>query len=73
MRLYIAAMVINLSMIAALMVLVELGNVYVVVPTMTALGPLIVLQYGYWLWQRGYERTTRQYLQTEPLQGKEPP
>jgi hypothetical protein len=33
MRLYIAAMAINLSMIAALMVLLELGNVYVVDPT----------------------------------------
>ncbi len=62
----IAAMAITLGTIAALMVLLGLGNVYVAVPAMTVLGPLMVLQYGYWLRRRGHERTTWQYLQTEP-------
>jgi hypothetical protein len=63
----IAAMAITLGAIAALMVLLGLGNVYVAEPAMTVLGPLMVLQYGYWLRRRGHERTTWQYLQIEPL------
>ncbi len=63
----IAAMAITLGTIVALMALSALANVYVAVPAMTALGPLMVLQYGYWLRRRGYERTTWPYLQTEPL------
>jgi len=62
----IAAMAITLGTIAALMALIGLGNVYVAVPAMTVLGPLMILQYGYWLQRRGHERTTWQYLQTEP-------
>jgi hypothetical protein len=63
----IAAMVINLITLAALIAILVLGNVPAIVPVMTALGPLMVLQYGYWLRRRGPERTTRQYLQAEPL------
>ena len=34
---------------------------------MVVLGPLMVLQYGYWRLRRGRERTTWAYLQSEPL------
>ena len=37
-------------------------------PVMVVLGPLQVLQYLYWSRRRGQERTTRQYLQEEPIQ-----
>jgi hypothetical protein len=63
----IAAIAIGLGTIAALMVLLQLGNVYATVPVMSVLGPLMALQYGYWLRRRGQERTMRQYLQPEPL------
>ena len=35
-------------------------------PVMVVLGPLMVAQYLTWIWQRGTERTTWQYLQAEP-------
>ena len=35
-------------------------------PVMVVLGPLMVVQYAFWRWKRGAERTTRQYLQAEP-------
>jgi hypothetical protein len=63
----IAAMAINLGTIAATLGFLQLARVEVGVPLMTALGPLMVLQYGYWMRKRGQERTTWQYLQTEPL------
>jgi hypothetical protein len=44
----------------------------VTLPAMTPLGPLMVLQYVYWVRQRGPERTTRQYLQAEPLRNAAP-
>ena len=34
------------------------------------LGPLIIVQYVYWTRRRGRERTTRQYLQAEPMRGQ---
>jgi hypothetical protein len=63
----IVAMAINLGVIASLMALIVLVNANVMVPVMTVLGPLMALQYGYWLRRRGHERTTRQYLLIEPL------
>jgi hypothetical protein len=36
-------------------------------PVMIVLGPLMIVQYGYWRGRRGPERTTRQYLRAEPL------
>ena len=35
-------------------------------PVMMVLGPLMVLQYAWWIRRRGAERTTWQYLQAEP-------
>lgn len=35
-------------------------------PVMVVLGPLMVLQYAWWIRRRGAERTTWQYLQAEP-------
>ena len=36
-------------------------------PVMVVLGPLMALQYIYWCWQRGQERTTMQYLRENPV------
>jgi hypothetical protein len=63
----IAAMAINLGTIAATMAFLQLAKVEVGVPLMTALGPLMVVQYGFWIRRLGRERTTWQYLQAEPL------
>lgn len=62
----IAAVVINLATIAAMLAFLQLANLEVTLPAMTALGPLMVLQYAYWMRRRGRERTTWQYLQAEP-------
>jgi hypothetical protein len=63
----IVAMAINLGTIAATMAFLQLAKVEVGVPLMTALGPLMVVQYGFWIRRLGRERTTWQYLQAEPL------
>ena len=39
---------------------------------MTPLGPLMVLQYVYWVHWRGPERTSREYLQAEPVRSVAP-
>jgi hypothetical protein len=62
-----AAIAINLGAIAATMAFLQLARMEVAVPLMTGLGPLMVLQYGYWVRRRGQERTTWEYLQAEPL------
>jgi hypothetical protein len=62
-----AAMTINLGAIAATMAFLQLARLHVAVPLMTGLGPLMVLQYGYWIRRLGRERTTWQSLQAEPL------
>ena len=63
----IAAIAINLATIGGLMAFLVLANASVSVPVMTVLGPLMVLQYGYWRRALGQERTTWQYLQAEPF------
>jgi hypothetical protein len=35
-------------------------------PVMVVLGPLMIIQYAFWRWRRGVERTTWQYLRAEP-------
>lgn len=62
-----AAIVINLGAIAATIAYLQLARMEVAVPLMTGLGPLMVLQYAYWVRRRGQERTTWEYLQAEPL------
>lgn len=37
-----------------------------VFPLMVVLGPLMILQFVFWRWKRGVERTTWQYQQAEP-------
>jgi hypothetical protein len=68
----IAAMATNLLTIAATMAFLQLAKVEVAVPLLTGLGPLIVVQYGYWMRRRGQERTTWRYLQMEPLDSRTP-
>jgi hypothetical protein len=63
----ILAMAVNLVTLATLMTLLVVGNVPVIVPVMTIVGPLMVAQYGYWNRRRRPERTMHEYLQAEPL------
>lgn len=60
-----AAITINILAVALLLLLLVLG-VRVSFPVLVLLGPLTVLQYFFWQWRRGPERTTWQYLQAEP-------
>ena len=63
----IAAIIINLGTIAATMAFLQLARLEVAVPLMTRLGPLMVVQYAFWVRRRGPERTTWDYLRAEPL------
>jgi hypothetical protein len=55
----VTAILVALGGIAAIMLL----PITEVFPVMIILGPLMLLQYAYWIRQRGQERTTYQYLQ----------
>ncbi len=57
------AMVIALGAISAIM----LAHIADTFPLMIVLAPLMIAQYVYWSRMKGRERTTRQYLQAEPL------
>lgn len=63
----IAAMTIGLGAISLLIVSLISGLLIGTFPVMVVLGPLMVLQYVYWKRQLKQERTTWQYLQSEPL------
>jgi hypothetical protein len=63
----LVALAIALGTLGALLTLLELRGVPAMLPAMTPLGPLMVLQYVYWVHRRGPERTTRAYLQAEPV------
>jgi hypothetical protein len=62
----IASLAGNLSLIVLLLSVAVLSRLQVLFPVMIVLGPLILLQYGYWRRRCGRERTTWQYLQAEP-------
>jgi hypothetical protein len=62
----LAAAALAVATLAALLALLDLGVVRATIPAMVVLGPLLVAQYLFWR-RRGRERTTREYLQTEPL------
>jgi len=61
----ITAMLVALGAIAVIMLL-PIADVF---PVMIVLGPLMVLQYAYWIRLRGRERSTQQYLQAEGVSG----
>ena len=63
----LAAMALALAALGAMLALLALEVVRVTIPAMVALGPLMVLQYVYWVRRRGAERTTWQYLEAEPV------
>jgi hypothetical protein len=67
----LAALLACSATIAAVFALSLLGAV-AIFPVMALLGPVMVSQYAWWVWRRGAERTTRQYLQTEPLRDPTP-
>jgi hypothetical protein len=64
----LASLVSNLGLIVALLTAAAISQSQVPFPVMVILGPLILLQYAYWRRRCGRERTTRQYLQAEPIQ-----
>lgn len=66
------ALALSLATIGTLLALVELRGVRVTLPVMALLGPLMVAQYLYWR-RRSPERTTRQYLQADPVAPRERP
>ena len=66
------ALAVALGTLGALLTLLELRGLPATLPAMTSLGPLMVLQYVYWVHRRGPERTTREYLQAEPVQSAAP-
>jgi hypothetical protein len=63
------AMFVLLGVLTTMLLLLNLGFVKSAIPAMVIFGPLMLLQYGYWRWRRGPERTMAQYLQSEPLGG----
>jgi hypothetical protein len=67
----LAALLASPAVIAAVFALSLLGEV-TIFPVMALLGPVMVFQYAWCARRCGAERTTRQYLQTEPLLGRAP-
>ena len=63
----ILAMVLGFVTIGLLVVSVISGWLVGAFPVMVVLGPLMVIQYIYWHQRLEMERTTLQYLQTEPI------
>ena len=59
---------IGLTLFVSVLVLglIELEWISTFIPMMVVFAPLMLLQYLYWHWQRGSERTMVQYLQAEP-------
>ncbi len=65
----LAALLSGLGVLVLLFVLPMSGAWAKIFPVMVVLGPLIGLQYLYWRYRRGAERTMWQYLLAEPTQG----
>jgi hypothetical protein len=63
----IGSLVGNLGLIVALLTVAIVSRLQVLFPVMILLGPLMIVQYAYWRRRIGRERTTRQYLQAEPV------
>ncbi len=59
----ILATILVVITIALVTVLAQAGTIF---PVMVILSPIIVVQYVFWRWRRGIERTTRQYRADEP-------
>jgi hypothetical protein len=64
----IATLMGNLGLIVTLLTVAVMTRMQVLFPVMILLGPLMIAQYAYWRRRCGRERTTRQYLQAEPMQ-----
>ncbi len=60
------AEVISFVTLASILLLLYAGSIVKFFPLMVVLGPLMVIQFVYWRWKRGPERTTWQYRQAEP-------
>lgn len=57
---------VGIGVLGAVLLVLELGLITAAIPVMVALGPLMVAQYVFWS-RRLPHRTTRQYLNAEPL------
>jgi hypothetical protein len=64
----VAAVAVNMLAVGLVLLLLLMG-LRATFPVMVVLGPLTVLQYVFWTWRRGTERTTWQYMQAEPHTG----
>jgi hypothetical protein len=62
----ILGLVVTVGALAAVFLLPAMGLLQATFPVMTVLGPLMVMQYLFWRYRSGVERTTHQYLQSEP-------
>lgn len=67
----LAALATSLAVVAALFGLALLGVLAGGFPLMVVLGPLMVVQYRYWIGTRRRERTTWEYLRGTPRRGLE--
>jgi hypothetical protein len=63
----ISGLVGNLGLIVTLLTVAIINRFQVLFPVMIVLGPLMITQYAYWRRRIMHERTTRQYLQAEPI------
>jgi hypothetical protein len=63
----VSAIVISVAAMAALLAVVQLSLIDDAIPVMLLLGPSMVGQYIFWSRRHPHERTTWQYLQSEPL------
>ena len=63
----VTALLVGVAAMAALLAVVQLRLIDEAIPVMLLLGPLMVAQCHFWARRRPHERTTWQYLQSEPL------
>jgi hypothetical protein len=63
----LVALMMGLTVIDAMLALLDVRVFPVTLPAMLALGPLMLAQYVWWARRSGGERTTWQYQQAEPL------
>jgi hypothetical protein len=61
------ALAVGIAVIVGVLALIQTGVIDFTVPVMVVLGPLMVAQYAITVRRHGSERTTREYLQAEPL------
>jgi hypothetical protein len=64
---WLSSVVVGLLGLLSSMELIQLGIIATVVPVMVLLGPLTFATYAFWASRQGSGRTTRQYMEAEPM------